>query len=75
MHKHFTGNLTRTTTHGRKLNTDAVFSCCYQCRKHLDVLRVIFGEYNSDIVKTDILTMQKISRRLQIFVLRGLAGM
>ena len=40
----------------------------------LDVLRVIFGEYNSDIVKNGILTMQKISRHLQIFGLRGLAG-
>ena len=35
---------------------------------------MIFGEY-SDIVENDIFFNATISRRLQIFVLRGLAGM
>ena len=37
-------------------------------------LWVIFGEL-SDIVESDILTMQRFYRCLQIFVLWGLAGM
>ena len=52
-------------------NVGAVFALCYLRRGHSEGLRVIFGEY-SDFVENDI---AKISRRLQIFVLRGLSGM
>ena len=71
-------NQSNCATHGRKL---ARFShAVYISRsedgrlKLSEGFRVIFGEY-SDIVENDIHTMQRFLGRLQIFVLRGLAGM
>ena len=50
--------------------------CSERHRENSEGLRVIFGQY-SDILKNDKLFKYnaKISRRLQIFALWGLAGM
>ena len=53
------------------VEVSTVFACCYRRQEHSKGLQVIFREY-SDIVKIDILTMQRF---LDVSRFGGLAGM